>query len=170
MEPTRSTLSRSTLSKLRSRRPNTQDSINLKDIVYLFVFPYLFFLLSFSFLSAPVHLFHSSPIFPVLHPSKLRAYQYTGKSKNYKFLEFFKNLLCHKQTDFRIFVIFFFFFFFFFFCGLPTPLHPDRITTHGQLTTYLLIYLQVYYAFLISYYIYNSDNTCNRKVTLIILY
>ena len=58
--------SRSTPSRLRSRRSSTQDSINLKNTFYLFVFLHLFFLLSFSVLSVPTHLFHSS-IFSVSH-------------------------------------------------------------------------------------------------------
>ena len=58
--------SRWTPSRLRSRSSSTQDSINLKNIFYLFVFLHLFFLLSFSVLSVPTHLFHS-PIFSVSH-------------------------------------------------------------------------------------------------------
>ena len=42
--------SRSTPSRLRSRRSSTQDSINLKNIFYLFVFLHLFFLMPFSLL------------------------------------------------------------------------------------------------------------------------
>ena len=41
--------------------------LNLKNIFYLFVSLHLFFLMSFSILSAPAHLFHSSPIVSVLH-------------------------------------------------------------------------------------------------------
>ena len=58
---------KTTVSRLRSRRSSTQDSINSKNIFYLFVFLHLFFLLSFSILSVLTHLFHSSPIFSVSH-------------------------------------------------------------------------------------------------------
>ena len=66
-----------------------------------------------------------------------------------------------------LFCKWFFFFSFFLWAPdspTPTPNYIMQNKTHGLLTIYLFIYLQVRcYAFLINYYIYNSDNTCNRK-------
>ena len=70
----------------KSQRSSTLTSIRPKHFFYLFAFLLLYFLLSFQFPTTLTHLFlysyyHFPSHTPLVIILKLRAYQYTGKSK-----------------------------------------------------------------------------------------